>query len=163
MNMLPSALGPARARWQALPARERGLLLMAAAVLGAYLLWAAAVQPALRTLGSAPQQTEALDQQWQTMQRLAGEAIELRSAPPVNAAQAGAALKAASERLGDKARLNVQGDRAVLTVNGIGTEALRGWLKEVRVGARARLAEATLSRTPQGFSGTLVLTLGANP
>ena len=112
-------------------------------------------------LRSAPAQIDALDQQWQTMQRWAGEATELRNTPPVSAAQASAALKAASDRLGDKAKLNVQGDRAVLSVNGVGTDALRDWLKEVRVGARARLVEATLTRATLGFNGTVVLALGA--
>lgn len=161
MSDLTTRLAPALEGWRALPLRQRSLVLLAAAVLGAYLLWAVAVQPALRTLRSAPPQIDALDQQWQSMQRLASEATELRAAPTVNTAQASAALKAASDRLGDKARLNVQGDRAVITLNGVGTEALRGWLKEVRVGARARLVEATLSRAAQGFSGTIVLALGA--
>ena len=161
MSSITSNLAPSLARWRALPTRERGLLLLAAALLGAYLLWAVAVQPALRTLRSAPAQIDALDQQWQTMQRWAGEATELRNTPPVSAAQASAALKAASDRLGDKAKLSVQGERAVLSVNGVGTDALRDWLKEVRVGARARLVEATLTRASLGFNGTVVLTLGA--
>ena len=53
----------------ALAARERRLVALAAAVLGAFLLWTVAVQPAWRTLRDAPAQREALDAQLQTMQR----------------------------------------------------------------------------------------------
>jgi general secretion pathway protein M len=158
------AIGPhvARARgwWAALPRRERRLVGVAAAVLGAFLVWLLAVQPALRTLREAPAQIEQLDAQLQSMQRLATEARELRAAPPLGAAQSLLALKAASDRLGDKARLSVQGERAVLTLNGVGSEALRNWLAEVRSGARARPIEAQLSRGPLGFSGTLILATG---
>lgn len=161
MSGISARLAPALEWWRALPPRERRLSLLAAGVLGAFIVWALAVQPALRTLRSAPPQIDAAEVQWLTMQRMAAEATELRGAPAVNAAQASAALKAASDRLGDKGRLNVQGERAVLTVTCVGTQALRGWLSEVRVGARARPMEATLTRAAQGYSGTIVLALGA--
>ena len=76
-------------------------------------------------------------------------------------AQAAAALKSATDRLGDKARLSLQGDRASLTLNGVSPEALRGWLLEARSAARARPVEAQLTRGPQGYSGTLVVSLGS--
>jgi general secretion pathway protein M len=157
---LRRALEPVAQRWQALPGRERRLLLLAAAVLSAYALWALAVQPAWRVLEKAPAERDALETQWQTMQRLAAEVRELRSAPPVGAEQAAAALKAATDRLGEAGRLSLQGERAVLTLNGVGTQALQDWLSEVRSGARARPVEASLSRGARGYSGTLVLALG---
>lgn len=84
---------------------------------------------------------------------------------PVSPAQAGAALQAATERLGEKGRLSMQGDRASLTLNGVGPEALRGWLLEARSAARARPVEAQLTRSGAGFSGTVVVQLsaGSNP
>ena len=87
----------------------------------------------------------------------------LRAETPVSQTQAGAALKAASERLGDKAKLNLQGDRATLTLSGVSPEALRGWLNEARSGARARPVEAALQRGPSGFTGSITVTLGATP
>jgi general secretion pathway protein M len=152
-----------RARWAALAVRDRRLLSLAAGVIALYLLFAVAVQPAWRTLRSAPAQLEALEIQLQAMQRLATEASELRATPPVNPEQASAALTAASERLGDKARLSVQGDRAVLTVSGAGTAQLSGWLAEVRSGARARPVEATLTRSGSGYSGSIVVSIGGAP
>jgi general secretion pathway protein M len=166
-GLAPGALGqrlaPVRTWWATLPARERGLVLLAGAVLGLFVIWVTAVQPAWRALSSAPAQLATLDAQLQNMQRLAGEAGELRATPPLGAAQSSLALKAASDRLGDKAKLVVQGDRAVLTLNGASSEALRNWLAEARSGARVRPVEAQLARGPQGFTGTLTVTMGGAP
>ena len=151
----------ARAWWQTLAARERRLFMGGLAVLALYLTWAVAVQPAWRTLDAASAERDALEAQWQTMQRLAEEARQLRAATPVSQPQAVAALQAATARLGSAGRLALQGDRAVLTLTGVGTGALRDWLAEARSGARARPVEATLSRAAQGYSGTLVVAIGS--
>ena len=90
---------------------------------------------------------------------LAAEARELRASPVVAPAQSTAALQAATERLGEQARLTVQGDRAVLILTGIDSESLRSWLAEARSGARARPIEAQLARGPNGFTGTITVTL----
>jgi general secretion pathway protein M len=157
---LAGALAPVTERWRALPGRERRLLALAGTVLGAFLLWTLAIQPAWRTIASAPAELDELEQQLQGMQRLAAETVQLRATPPVNPELAAAALKAATERLGEQAKLSVQGDRAVLTLNGVATSALRDWLAEARSGARARPVEANLLRTGPGLSGTLVVVLG---
>lgn len=146
--------------WRARAERERRLLLVAAGIVVAGLVWALAVQPAWRTIARAPIELDALDAQLQTMQRLAAEAQRLRAAPPVTPEQAGAALRAATERLGDKGKLVLQGQRAVLTLTGVSSGALRDWLAEARAGARARPLESSLSRAAQGYSGTLVLAIG---
>jgi general secretion pathway protein M len=155
---LQALLTESRQRWAALPVRERTGLSLAGVVIGVALLWAVAVSPALRTLRETPAQIDALDLQLQSMQRLATEAQELRGTAPVPSTLAAQALKSATDRLGEKGRLQVQGDRATLTVNGITGEALRAWLAEARSGARARPAEAQLTRGAQGYSGTLVVT-----
>ncbi len=163
MSSLSKSLAPASAWWRTLPARDRSLAVLAGAVLVLFLVWLLVLQPALATLRLAPVEMDRLELQLQTMQRLAAEAAELRATPPVNPEQAQAALKAATERLGDKAKISLQGDRAVLTLNGAGTEALRGWLAEARSGARARPLEANLMRSGSGYSGTLVVAVGGAP
>ena len=150
-----------RERWRGLSERDRRLAKLALALLGAFLLWTVAIQPAWRTLRDAPPQRDLLDLQLQEMRTLAAEAQQLRNAPALSAEQSAAALRAASERLGSKARLSLQGDRAVLTLNGVSSAQLREWLAEARAGARARPVEAQLSRGAQGFSGSVVLSLGA--
>ena len=158
--MSSTRLAPLKAWWSGLAARERQLVALAGAALALLLIVVVFVQPALRTVREAPARLDTLDADLQTMQRLAAETQELRATPPVNTAQSGAALKAASDRLGDKAKLSLQGERAVLTLNGIGTEQLRSWLAEVRSGARARPVEANLTRGAGGYSGSIVVALG---
>lgn len=158
-----AALAPVRAWWLSLAARERRLLGWGGLVVAVALLWWVAVQPAWRLLSQAPAEHDRLDAQLQQMQREAAEAQQLRALPPLQADQAGLALRAATDRLGAKARLVLQGDRATVTFTGVGTGALRDWLGEARAGARARPVEANLARGPQGFNGTVILALGGNP
>jgi general secretion pathway protein M len=94
------------------------------------------------------------------MQRLAAEAAQLRAQPAVSAVQSTAALQAATDRLGDSGRLALQGDRAVLTLNGASPAQLRDWLSEARSGARARPVQAQLTRGDNGYSGTLAVAFG---
>jgi len=158
----PSPLAPLRAWWAGLGARERSLLGWGGSALVLFLTWMLAVQPALNTLRTAPVQLDALDLQWQAMQKQAGEARELRGITPMTAEQSLVALKATTDRLGDKAKLSVQGDRAVVTFTGVNTGQLRDWMAEARSGARARPVEATLNRAGQGYSGTLVVAVGGS-
>lgn len=149
-----------RSRWQALSRRERRALALAALLLGGVLAWSLAVRPALATLRAAPAERDRLEQQLQHMRALAAEVQLLREAPALSAQQAGAALHAATEQLGPGARLAVQGERAVLTLQGVGAAPLLQWLDEARSAARARPIEAQLTRGAQGFSGSIVLALG---
>jgi general secretion pathway protein M len=156
-----SRMAPLRAWWAARALRERRAVVAAAVVVGIALVLSVAVLPAWRTLREAPRRIDALDVQLQLMQRQAGDARALRATPAVAPAQAAAALKAATERFGDKVRLVQQGERAVLTITGIQGEELGNLLAEVRSGARAGAVEANLARSAQGYSGTLVVALGA--
>jgi general secretion pathway protein M len=156
---LAGLLKGAQAFWRGRASRERLAMGLAAAALLGALLWLLALQPAWRTLKAAPAQFDALDAQWQTMQQLATEARELRAAPAVNAEQVQATLRAAVDRLGDKARLTLQGERALVSFDAVSSSALREWLQDVRSAARARPMEASLNRTPQGYSGSVVLAL----
>ena len=145
------------ARWAALAPREQRGLVIAAVAVGLLVAWWLLVAPALRTLRETPAQLDRLESQLQQLQRVAAEARELKGAAPVSPAQSATALKAAADRLGDKAKLNVQGDRATLTLNGASPEALAAWLGEARSAARARPLEAQLTRGAQGYSGTVVV------
>lgn len=157
-----SLQGQARAAWRTRAPRERAALALAALALLVLIVWMLLVAPALATLRSAPPQLESLEAQLQQMRSMAAEVRELRAATPVAAAQAGLAIKAAAERHGDKVRLSLQADRALITLVGASPEQLRALLVEVRSAARARPVEAQLNRTPTGYSGTLVFNLGAS-
>jgi general secretion pathway protein M len=94
------------------------------------------------------------------MQLLAAERRALRATPPIAQAQAVAALRAATTRLGDKARIVVQGDRATISLTGADGESLRSLLTEARGTAHARPVEVQLVRSARGLDGTLTLSLG---
>lgn len=163
---LPPGLAAARVqaqqRWRALGERDRLIATVGAVVVGAFVVWAVGVLPALRTLRTAPAQIDALDAQLQSMQNMAAETRTLREVSPVGTAQAQEALKAATDRLGaDKAKLTVQGDRATVTLTNVTGEELRSWLAEARSGARARPVETQLNRGPEGYAGTMIVTLGS--
>lgn len=150
--------------WSALAVREQRLLGLAAALIGLFLLWVLALAPALHTLRTVPPLLAAGEGQLRVMQSLASEAVALRAFAPVPLAQAQQALSAASERLGEGAKLSLQGERALLTVKSLSGEQLKGWLAEARAGARARVVEASLSQTSPGlYDGSLTLALGSGP
>lgn len=160
---LASLRQQAQTWWRGRARRERQAVVLVVAVIVLFLIWTIFVQPAWKTVRAAPAQLDALEAQLQQMQRVAAESRTLRNAAPVGLVQAGIALKAATDRLGDKARLNLLGERAVLTLTGVSPEALRGWLSEARAGARARPTEAQLQRGTNGYTGTVTVSLGGNP
>jgi general secretion pathway protein M len=146
--------------WRSRTPRERQALAVVAAVLIGFVVWSVLVEPALRTARESPAELDQLDAQYQQMQRVAAEAVALRGAPRVSASDAAAALRAATDRLGEHGKLVLQGDRATLTLAGVSPQELRAWLLEARSGARARTVNAQLQRGAQGYSGTLGLALG---
>jgi general secretion pathway protein M len=151
------------ARWVALATRERWGVLVALGIVGIGLLWSIALGPALKTIRETPAQLDRVDGQLQTMQRMASEAQTLRGATPLSAAQAASSLQTATNRLGARARLVMQGDRATVTVNDVSGIELAQWLGDVRNAARARPVDVQLQRGPKGLGGTVVLALGSAP
>jgi general secretion pathway protein M len=152
-------LGWATARWQAISPREQMAVRLAAMSLGILLVWQLAIAPALRVLREAPIELARLEAQTQELQALAVQSKDWAGVAPVSAAQAQEAIKAASNRLGDKAQISIQGDRATLRLSGVSAEAFKTWLIEARSGARARVTEAQLSQAQGSLSGTVVMTL----
>jgi general secretion pathway protein M len=161
--VLPAGAASLRAQagqlWRSRAPRERQLIAVGAIALAVLVVWLIAVQPALHTLRETPAELDRLDSQWQQMQLAAVESATLRSASPVPPAQATEALRAATERLGGKGKIALQGDRAVLTFSGLPFEALRNWLGEVRSAARARPVEAQLLKGASGYSGSISITM----
>ena len=156
----PTLLQQAAVYWRSRAPRERIALVGGTFVLGLLLAWLLLVEPAWRTAREAPAQLDQFDRQVQLIQATATEIKTLRAIAPVSSTQAAAALKAATDRLGEHARLSMQGDRATLTLTGVTSDALLSWLNEVRSAARARPIEASLSRAQQGYNGTVLVTLG---
>jgi general secretion pathway protein M len=155
-----------QARWAAFAPRERQLFSAAAWLIGLTLLVLVGIRPAWRTLSDTPTQLREIGTQLDHMRSLAEEAQALRNRPPVPPAQAEAALKSATDRLGKGAQLALQGDRATIALNNIAGRELATWLEEVRAGARVRPLEAQLTQVEPGvYSGSITVALapGAAP
>jgi len=162
-STLPPGLAGAREQagrfWQTRAPRERQAIAAMAVAVAVLLVWLIAVQPALRTLRETPAELDRLDSQWQQMQLAALESATLRTASPVPPQQAAEALRAATERLGGKGKIALQGDRATLTFSAVPFEALRNWIGEARSAARARPVEAQLLKGANGYSGAITIVL----
>jgi general secretion pathway protein M len=146
-------------RFAALNEREQQLVRFGAWAAALLLVWWLAVQPAWRTLTRTPAELDRVERQLQDMQGQAQEVRELRAVPAVSGPQALEALQAATARLGGLATLNVNNGRAVLTLKGVGSEALQAWLVEARHAARAQPVEAQLQRGAGGYLGSITLAL----
>jgi len=161
MSALTDTRNQLLARYARLDARERQMVVVIAAAVTFLVVWLALVRPALNTLETAPVQRDQADAQLLQMQAIANEARQLRALPPVPPSVAEQVLKSATDELGGKAKITLQGDRATLSVTGINGEELRKWLIQARGGARARPVEANLVRAGDGYNGTLVVSIGS--
>ena len=150
------------ARYAKLDARERQMVVLIVAAVGFLVVWLALVRPAMNTLDAAPALRAQADAQLLQMQAISNEARQLRALPPVPPTVAEQVLKSATDQLGGKAKISVQGERATLSVTGINGEDLRKWLLQARGGARARPVEANLMRAGDGYNGTLVVSIGSS-
>jgi general secretion pathway protein M len=152
------------ARWTAMAPRERQMAQVAAALVLLVVVVMVFIRPALKSVQQTPVQLREVSSQVGRMRNLADEAQALRQQPPVPPAQAEAALKAATERLGASARLSMQGDRASVEFNKVLGASLADWMAEVRAAARVRPLEANLSQAEPGhYSGTMVLGFAPGP
>jgi general secretion pathway protein M len=151
--------------WQGLQPRERLAVVLAATVLGAYLLWAVALAPALRSLRAAPAQHQTADAQLAEVRALASQAQALlaqRGAQAMSRSEAVRALELATQQtLGAASRVSMVGNRATVSVNAASPDALARWLAQARLNARLMPVETRLQRSGEGatlrLNGTVVL------
>ena len=160
------ALGPIKARWGTLDAREQTLLGGAVLLVSLALLWWLLIAPPMRVLSQADVQQRSLDAQLQKMLGLQAQAQALISQPKINREDALRALEASvKQRLGASAQINIVGDRATVTLRNTPAEALAQWLTQARVNARAIPADVRLTRnlsvagSPAAWDGTLALAI----
>ncbi len=153
------------ALFQGLQPRERAAVGLALVVVAAYLLWAVALAPALRTLRAAPEQHRLADAQLAEVRALANQAQALqnqRGAQALTRAEAVRALEQATQQtLGATTRVAVAGNRATVSLNATPPDALARWLAQARLNAHLLPQEVQLQRSGEGttlrWSGSVVL------
>ncbi len=159
-----------KTRWDALASRERRLVVMAAVLVGAALLWWVALGPALATLRAAKDQHARLDAQLQQMQMLQAQAGALAAQPKVAPQDARRALESSlKQTLAATGQMQVTGNRVTVTLQGASADGLAQWLLQARINARALPTEVKLlkSTAPAAndavglirWNGTVVLNL----
>lgn len=133
--------------WASLAAREQSLVLLAAGTVALALLWWA-LTPAWQTLRQAPTRHQVLDAQLAQVQTLQAEALALRDAPRRASAQSLEALRqSVASQLGASAQLQINGDRATVTLNATPAPVLASWLAQVRNQTGSLPLEARLTQT----------------
>jgi general secretion pathway protein M len=152
--------------WSQRSGRERGMLLTAAILVAAALLWSIALGPALRTLATADTTRTALEGQLQAMLDMQSQAQSLQSQPRLGNAAASQLLIAAVEpTFGKGARLVIANNQATLTVNAVTAQALGQWLTLARVNAQSKPTVVQIGKTTSPdnadilWSGTLQMAL----
>lgn len=151
-----------QAWWEQRAAREKTILQFAALLVGAALLWSAALAPALRTLRAFEGKHQAQEAQLQAMLRLQAQAQSLQSQPRLSQAAAVQALQTSVQQaLGAKADFSNSAGNATVTLRGVSAEALAQWLASARIDAHASPVQARLTRTGTDWSGTLQMGLPA--
>ena len=132
---------------QALPKKDRQRLGGLAAVFMALMLWTWNLAPALKTLREVPLQLSQLDAQTQQLKAMQVQAQTLQKSPRIKPNEAASLLqKAASEVLGNGARLNIEGTRATLTVSGVSADSLAQFVALARIQSQAMPIEAHLQK-----------------
>jgi general secretion pathway protein M len=133
--------------FKARPEKDRQRLLVLAAVFLALMLWTWNLAPALKTLREVPLQLSQLDAQTQRLKAMQAQAQTLQKAPRIKANEAVSLLqKAASEVLGNGARLNIEGSRATLTLSGVSADSLAQFVALARTQSQAMPIEAHLQK-----------------
>jgi len=149
---LPTTL---KAAWQQRSVRERRLLVLAAVLMFAALLWQVGVAPALATWQGAAQRQAELDLQTRQMLELQAQARQLQAPVRMPRQEALALLEStAAQQLGQGARLTVQGDVLRLSLTAAPAQGLARWLAEAREKALALPQSAKLERVPPAKVGS---------
>lgn len=153
-----------RARWATLAPREQRGLALAALVVALAAAWGVLLRPALRTLRDAPAQIAAASLELERMQALQARARALQAQPAASPQDTVRALRAAALALGPAAQLQIQGDRATLTLKQVPAHAVAPWLsaQSLAVGSPLQanlLRDADAVAATALWSGTLVFRL----
>lgn len=144
-------------RWAALSARERVGLQLAAAALGALLLWLSMIAPAWHTLRDAPQQQQRLQDQLQQMLALRAQAQALQQAVQPRAPQWRRELEQSLSALGTS-QITWAGPKATIELQNCPPEALGRWLAELGPRWQLTVSQASLQSPQPGlWQGQLTL------
>ena len=137
---------PLQAAWAQRNPREQQLLTLLAVLVCAAVVWLVALAPALKTWREAPARQASLDTQTQHMRALQAEALALKKPTAISRKEATRWLESSADSLGSGARIQVQGERATLTLQAAPAAELARWLSQARERAQALPVQAQLQQ-----------------
>lgn len=142
-------------RWQALAARERAMLIAAAAVVGLALVWALAFEPAWSGRQKLAAELPVLRAKLARVESLAGEAAQLSNVAgsTASAQQLRAQLERSLATAGLSTRvqsINVSGELVELRLKAVPFPALAFWLDAALRETRMRVVDASITREATG-------------
>lgn len=146
--------------WRQRAPREQSLLAAGLALMLLALLWMLALAPALKTLRQHDARVATLQTELARMQALEvlARQLQAQSAPGGDSAQQ-ALQTQTSTLLGKQAELSLRIGGASATLRAVSPQALGRWLAAIRTEAHAKVVQARLQRTAEGWSGSVQLTL----
>lgn len=152
-----------RKAWQQRPARERRLVLTAAALITLAGIWQIVIAPAWSVWRQAPARQAELDARTEHMLGLQAQARQWQASTAVTRRVALQQLEtSAGQLLGPGVQLQVQGDQLRLTLEAAPAEGLAQWLTQARKLSQSRPVQAELQRldaSPTAWQGQLTLRL----
>ncbi len=141
------ALAALKRIWAQRNPREQKLLRMSAVALLLLALWRLAVAPAWQTWQEAPARQAHLDRQNQTMWQLKAQAQDLQKPTSMTRSESIQWLQTHVDDLGPGAKVSLQGERAVLSLDEAPAEALAYWISSAREHALAVPVQAQLQQS----------------
>lgn len=141
------ALAALKRIWAQRNPREQKLLRMSAVALLLLALWRLAVAPAWQTWQEAPARQAHLDRQNQTMWQLKAQAQDLQKPTSMTRSESIQWLQTHVDDLGPGAKVSLQGERAVLSLDAAPAEALAYWISSAREQALAVPVQAQLQQS----------------
>jgi general secretion pathway protein M len=141
------ALGALKQIWAQRSPREQKLLRVSAVAFLLLALWRLTLAPAWQTWQEAPARQAHLDSQNQTMWQLKAQAQDLQKPKSMTRSESLQWLQTNVDDLGPGAKVSLQGERAVLSLDAAPAEALAYWISSAREHALAVPVQAQLQQS----------------
>ena len=141
--------------------REQVLIKILGTVLGAYIVCAVAVTPALNSLAKSDLKAQTLQREWSQLLTLQSELKTLKSVAPISTSDASTSLQDLAVQLGPQCKIVIQDSTARLQIKGVSPEGLTQLFPQIRARSQAQVLETSLRLDTQTklWEGSITLAL----
>ena len=141
--------------------REQVLIKILGTVLGAYIVCAVAVTPALNSLAKSDLKAQTLQREWSQLLTLQSELKTLKSVAPISTSDSSTSLQDLAVQLGPQCKIVIQDSTARLQIKGVSPEGLTQLFPQIRARSQAQVLETSLRLDTQTklWEGSITLAL----